>query len=178
MTVSYINLMRVQQKRRYPFAAVTVEGLTVADILDRGKKAREALGTLPGRGIVTAEIAPPEQQDEIVAVVAPEAPIAPLFIVVTQQSLDEAEESAPIIDIPSWKKIVREVSEKHGVSILDMLSTRRAQPFVAARYEAMYRLRHETTMSYPAIGRRLGGRDHTTVLHGVRQHALRNGLAP
>lgn len=178
MTVSYINLMRVQAKHRHPFATATVDGLTVKDILARGRKAREALGTLPGRNIVAAEIAPPEQQEEIAAVVAPEEPVLPLVIVVTQEKLEEADDDTPIVHIPSWKKIVREVSRKHGVSIIDILSTRRCREYVEARYEAMYRMRHETTMSYPQIGRRLGGRDHTTVLHGVREHARRNGLTP
>jgi chromosomal replication initiation ATPase DnaA len=31
-------------------------------------------------------------------------------------------------------------------------------------------------MSLPQIGRRLGGRDHTTVLHGIRRHCELNGL--
>ena len=34
----------------------------------------------------------------------------------------------------------------------------------------MYRMKTETTMSLPKIGDRLGGKDHTTVLYGIRKH--------
>jgi chromosomal replication initiation ATPase DnaA len=40
----------------------------------------------------------------------------------------------------------------------------------------MYRLRTETGLSFPQIGLRLGGRDHSTVIHGVKTHCKRNGL--
>lgn len=67
------------------------------------------------------------------------------------------------------------VCHKHGVT-LDMLKgKRRTKPIALARHEAMYRLR-QLGMSYPRIGTILGGRDHSTVIHGVRTHAQRNGL--
>lgn len=72
--------------------------------------------------------------------------------------------------VPNWLRIALEVSEKHGVSLDDMKSVNRAKRLVAARYEAFYRIRTETTLSYPQIGRRFGGRDHTTVLHGVQKY--------
>lgn len=68
------------------------------------------------------------------------------------------------------QKIMRDVCNKHGISKSELLSPRRAVPIVAARHEAMYRMSKETTMSLPAIGRRMGGRDHTTVLHGIRKY--------
>lgn len=77
-----------------------------------------------------------------------------------------------VVRIPTLaKQIVRQVAQKHGVSVKDVYSVRRDRPSVAARHEAMYRLREETTLSLPQIGRLLGGRDHTTVLHGIRKHA-------
>jgi chromosomal replication initiation ATPase DnaA len=48
-------------------------------------------------------------------------------------------------------------------------SERRTAPVVYARQIAMYLCKYLTTKSYPEIGRRLGGRDHTTVLHGHRK---------
>jgi hypothetical protein len=74
---------------------------------------------------------------------------------------------------PQWKRIILETAIAHGVPPVDIMSARRAAPIVAARQEAMWRMRMETTMSTPAIGKRLGGRDHTTVIHGVRKHAER-----
>ena len=74
------------------------------------------------------------------------------------------------------KRILREVATKWGVSVTDIVSDRRSKIVVSARHEACYRLRHETTWSLPRIGGFLGGRDHTTALHGVRKHAERLGL--
>ena len=74
------------------------------------------------------------------------------------------------------RRIVMEVCEKHNVSPTEICSEHRSQRIVVARMEACYRLRKETTWSLPRIGKFLGGRDHTTILHGVRKHAARNGL--
>lgn len=76
----------------------------------------------------------------------------------------------------SWRCILRETTRKHNVSIEDICSKRRSYSIVLARHEACYRLRDETTLSYPQIGTVLGDRDHTTVMHGVRKHAERHGL--
>lgn len=65
--------------------------------------------------------------------------------------------------------IIRQVSEASGVSIIDLLSTRRTTGIVRPRQFAMYRAKKETTLSLPALGRLFGGRDHTTVLHAVRK---------
>jgi len=74
---------------------------------------------------------------------------------------------------PQWRRIAREVAAKHLVSMMDLLSPRRDREVVRARHEAFWRCKHETTMSLPEIGRRFGGRDHTTVLHGIRKHEER-----
>jgi hypothetical protein len=69
----------------------------------------------------------------------------------------------------AWKDIVAEVAEQHKVTVLDIMSARRNRTIVAARQEAMYRLRHETPLSSAQIGRLLK-RDHTTVLWAVERH--------
>lgn len=74
------------------------------------------------------------------------------------------------------KRILREVASKYGLSVVDIVSERRAKIIATARHEVCYRLRHETTWSLPRIGGFLGGRDHTTILASVRRHAERNGL--
>lgn len=75
------------------------------------------------------------------------------------------------IEIPmtETQRIIRDVCVKHGISYPEIIGHRRARPIIAARHEAMYRLSKETTLSLPAIGRRMGGKDHTTVLHAVRK---------
>lgn len=50
----------------------------------------------------------------------------------------------------------------------DLLSSRRTRSVARPRQAAMYLAKTLTTRSYPDIGRRFGGRDHTTVLHAVR----------
>ena len=72
-----------------------------------------------------------------------------------------------------WRVVVEEVAKKHGIRVVELCSARRARELVNARHEAMWRLRNETTMSLPAIGRKLGGRDHTTVIHGIQRHEER-----
>jgi chromosomal replication initiation ATPase DnaA len=71
------------------------------------------------------------------------------------------------------KRIALAVAKAHGLKFLDMISHRRSAHLVRARQHAMWEMREHTKLSYPAIGAMLGGRDHTTVLHGVRQHRRR-----
>jgi hypothetical protein len=59
----------------------------------------------------------------------------------------------------------------HGVTINAMKSPRRTRgALIQARFEFYWRCREETGLSLPQIGRMLGGKDHTTVLHGVRMY--------
>lgn len=69
-------------------------------------------------------------------------------------------------------RIIREVAAKYGRTVDELTGPLRWRSIAWARQEAMFRLRNETTLSYPDIGRRLN-RDHTTILHGVRAHAKR-----
>lgn len=61
------------------------------------------------------------------------------------------------------------VAHECDISFIEMMSDRRLAKLVQARQIAMYLARSLTTISTPAIGRRFGGRDHTTVLHSIRQ---------
>lgn len=69
------------------------------------------------------------------------------------------------------RQIVREVAFKYGFTVEQIVSMSRPPDLCAARHEAYYRLRTETTWSYPSIGRFIGGRDHATVMHGANKHA-------
>lgn len=88
-------------------------------------------------------------------------------------AFNDADDLLPLPDAEKWKSIIAEVCEKHGIDWIEMASHRRSVPVVIARHEAMYRMRKETTMSLPAIGRKLGGKDHATVLFGIRRHEQR-----
>jgi chromosomal replication initiator protein len=65
--------------------------------------------------------------------------------------------------------ILRIVAKHYGVSRADLLSSRRTANVVRPRQIAMYLAKTLTLRSLPEIGRRFGGRDHTTVLHAVRK---------
>jgi chromosomal replication initiator protein len=65
--------------------------------------------------------------------------------------------------------IQRMVARQYNVSRADLLSSRRTANVVRPRQIAMYLAKALTLRSLPEIGRRFGGRDHTTVLHAVRK---------
>ena len=65
--------------------------------------------------------------------------------------------------------IQRVVARQFNVARNDLLSNRRTQQIVRPRQIAMYLSKVMTPRSLPEIGRRFGGRDHTTVLHAVRK---------
>jgi chromosomal replication initiator protein len=65
--------------------------------------------------------------------------------------------------------IQRVVARQYNVSRSDLLSARRTANVVRPRQVAMYLSKTMTLRSLPEIGRRFGGRDHTTVLHAVRK---------
>jgi chromosomal replication initiator protein len=65
--------------------------------------------------------------------------------------------------------IQRIVARHYNVSRSDLLSSRRTANVVRPRQVAMYLAKTLTLRSLPEIGRRFGGRDHTTVLHAVRK---------
>jgi chromosomal replication initiator protein len=65
--------------------------------------------------------------------------------------------------------ILRAISEQYSVSRGDLLSSRRTRSIVRPRQIGMYLSKQLTSRSLPEIGRRFGGRDHTTVIHAIRK---------
>lgn len=65
--------------------------------------------------------------------------------------------------------IQRVVARHYNVSRQELVSNRRTRVIVKPRQIAMYLAKTMTPRSFPEIGRRFGGRDHTTVLHAVRK---------
>ena len=75
----------------------------------------------------------------------------------------------------SLEEIQRKVSDHYNIRLSDMLGPKRLRSFARPRQVAMYLCKQLTSRSLPEIGRRFGGRDHTTVMHGVRRiEDLRN----
>jgi chromosomal replication initiator protein len=69
----------------------------------------------------------------------------------------------------SIDQIQRKVADYYQVRLSDLLSARRTRDVTLPRQIAMYLAKRLTTRSLPEIGRRFGGRDHTTVIHAVRK---------
>jgi chromosomal replication initiator protein len=66
-------------------------------------------------------------------------------------------------------EIIRKVADHYNLRMSDLLSARRARQVARPRQVAMYLAKTLTSRSLPEIGRRFGGRDHTTVIHAVRK---------
>ena len=64
-------------------------------------------------------------------------------------------------------EIKKRVAEHYGLNTSDLESPNRSRSIVRPRQISMYLARLLTPRSYPEIGRRFGGRDHTTVMHAV-----------
>lgn len=90
--------------------------------------------------------------------------------------------SAPIIPAPpvqeekkfipksEAQEIINEVCIRHGVTYAAVMSKARNRHVVAARTEAIWALKEwRPSLSLPRIGRLMGGRDHTTILHALRK---------
>lgn len=69
--------------------------------------------------------------------------------------------------------IAEPIARRHGFSMKDMKGHDRRRTVATARQEIMHALMAECLWSSLTIGQFLGGRDHTTVLHGVQRHEER-----
>ena len=67
------------------------------------------------------------------------------------------------------EEIQRKVSDHYNIRLSDMIGPKRLRSYARPRQIAMYLCKKMTSRSLPEIGRRFGGRDHTTVMHGVKR---------
>jgi chromosomal replication initiator protein len=67
------------------------------------------------------------------------------------------------------EEIQRKVAEHFNVKLADLIGPRRLRTLARPRQVAMYLSKELTSRSLPEIGRRFGGRDHTTIMHGIRR---------
>ena len=69
----------------------------------------------------------------------------------------------------NFKKIIRGVTEFYDLKEKDLMSSSRKKEIVRPRQVIMYLLREELKASFPFIGRKLGDKDHTTVIHAYKK---------
>ena len=67
------------------------------------------------------------------------------------------------------EEIIRKVAEHYNLRMADLISARRARVVARPRQIAMFLSKTLTSKSLPEIGRKFGGRDHTTVIHAVKK---------
>lgn len=75
------------------------------------------------------------------------------------------------------KDVISEVCDRHGLTVAQMIGPSRRRKYAHPRHEAIFQTYLECPhLSYPAIARAFGGRDHTTAIYAVQIHCKRNGL--
>ncbi|OWJ75481.1 chromosomal replication initiation protein DnaA [Haematobacter genomosp. 1] len=67
------------------------------------------------------------------------------------------------------EEIQRKVAEYYNIRLADMIAAKRVRTIARPRQVAMFLSKQLTSRSLPEIGRRFGGRDHTTIMHGIRK---------
>jgi chromosomal replication initiator protein len=96
----------------------------------------------------------------------------PLTMTLARHVIDKnSAQSAPCRKRSNITDILEATASYHQLSLDDLLGKNRSQKIVRARQIAMYLAREETTASFPQIGEALGGRNHSTVLHGYQKIA-------
>lgn len=68
--------------------------------------------------------------------------------------------------VPTVRRVVETVAQFYGVRWMELCGVCRTQGLVRARHVAIYLARELTGKSFPIIGRAMGGRDHSTTMHG------------
>jgi len=77
----------------------------------------------------------------------------------------------------SARDVITETASRYGLTLKDMQSPRRTNAYARPRQEAYFEAYVQCPhMSLPAIGAMLGGRDHTTIRHGIIEHGKRIGV--
>lgn len=100
------------------------------------------------------------------------APVMPRDIFNPQEErawMMEMEGFVPEPSYPTLDEIFAAVCTHYGIGKTEMMSQRRKGPTSGARHVVYYLARRLTLNSLQTIGRKLGDRDHTTILHGVRR---------
>jgi len=90
-----------------------------------------------------------------------EIDLTPELVVTALEGVIQNQKETVTVD-----KVLRSISDYFRISRGDLVGGRRTKELVYPRQLAMYLLRHELQLSFPRIGSALGGKDHTTIMHG------------
>ncbi|MEI8060935.1 MAG: chromosomal replication initiator protein DnaA [Candidatus Berkelbacteria bacterium] len=70
--------------------------------------------------------------------------------------------------VVSAEKVLKTIQKFYNISIDDIVSSKRNKEVIKPRHVAMYILYNIVGLSFPEVGRELGGKDHTTIMHGCK----------
>jgi DnaA-like protein len=133
--------------------------LTAADVRVRAAQVRA----------FRARVWPLQRPAVLPAPTAPALPVVPAI-----QDIDALRARLPALALPaspcriSVRRVLEVTAGHFGTTVEALLSERRTQSLSRPRQIAMFVARKVTGRSLPFIGRRMGNRDHTTILHGWR----------
>jgi len=125
---------------------------------------RAARKRMEAAAIVKAKPQIPVQKSVEKLVMVRAAPTVPQFVAPGERDWLDVSTKYTIADI------IKEVCIQFEVTKFEILSHRRQMPVTSARQIAMTLCKYLTARSLPEIGRRIGDRDHTTVLHACRKY--------
>lgn len=154
MTVSYINLIKAQQK---PHALLTCSARDFASADDIIAAAKAVRGRLMGK------LARPALRVQRIAPLTVPAPLEDLVI-------PELPSGVPLnlLTPCSWKFLVALAARRNGADIASVMNNARSPAHGHAKHDAMALVYQHTQASSPATGR-LFGHDHSVVIHAMRK---------
>lgn len=154
--------------------------MNTVELIQNYKEVRSRLHNLPKKAIVIPINAPrpltsfPEPtplESQLIFLKLQPPQIARIVAIFSDllQSIQKEEPSPSTPDPVSMDKIIRIVCEGERLTRTQVISNRRTKPEAVARMMIAYLARVHTVLSLKGISKRLGDRDHTTVLHASRR---------
>jgi len=132
---------------------------------------RRLLGA-PAKPVIALGMIPPKPKPPVQPVlVSPPPPPPPMPVIVVPPG-----EPAFITQRRKREALLAMVAIEHGITRDELMSSSRRLHIVRARHDAFYRLVKDLQYGYSDVGR-VFGKDHTTIMHGVRKHCEVHGLA-
>ncbi len=86
--------------------------------------------------------------------------------------------TSPVKTLVNHKQIIQITADFYGFKVNDLIGTSRRKELVTARQVAIYLMREDLNLSFPTIGKEIGGRDHTTAMHAyekIKAEVEKNG---
>jgi hypothetical protein len=107
---------------------------------------------------------------------APVGPKKPVILTEKQRAAIKAAKAARFektISADRWRVLIETICSIKGINANELFSDRRRHAFCKARHELWWVASKYIPWSLPRIGRASGGRDHTTILHGIRTYGAK-----